>query len=159
MEEMHQTSFTYYENLSSQNKQLVSDFFNSMDVDGDGRNISEYTKLLEKKGYASWFTDHNLFQSLDKDGDGSLDFNEILTDAIFVDKYTLVTMKRPEENSANNEDTKKAWDSLCSQILYGGWSLLSWLICNIVASVSACGCGFRVGSSFLMEMVSFRHLM
>ncbi|KAK6914169.1 EF-hand domain [Dillenia turbinata] len=79
MESLRKIATTYYKKGSKQVKQLVTDFFNSMDINGDGKiNLHEFLSFMRQEGY-SQMSNSYFFKVLDKDGNNTLDFNEVLT--------------------------------------------------------------------------------
>ncbi|KAL5542632.1 hypothetical protein UlMin_010342 [Ulmus minor] len=78
MEELRSASMAYYKNSSQDFKEAANRFFQSMDTNGDRRvNSAEFARFLQQKGYTG--IDPNMFGQLDANGDGELDFNEVLT--------------------------------------------------------------------------------
>ncbi|KAK7859061.1 hypothetical protein CFP56_008751 [Quercus suber] len=78
MEELHMAASAYYRNASNELRQRATEFFNSMDTNGDGGvSFNEFVQFFVQNGY-NWI-DPNLFRSLDRNGDGTLDFFEVLT--------------------------------------------------------------------------------
>ncbi|KAH8480922.1 hypothetical protein H0E87_030982 [Populus deltoides] len=78
MEDIRRAAEAYYENLSDEKKRNARFSFNEIDIDGDGRiNLHEYVEYL-KKDNNTVLTHPSLFTALDKDGDGSLDFEETI---------------------------------------------------------------------------------
>uniref|UniRef100_A0A3N7F9Z2 EF-hand domain-containing protein n=1 Tax=Populus trichocarpa TaxID=3694 RepID=A0A3N7F9Z2_POPTR len=78
MEEVRRAAVAYYENLSEEKKRNARFSFNEMDKNGDGRiNLHEYLEYL-KKDNNTILTHPSLFTALDKDGNGSLDFEETI---------------------------------------------------------------------------------
>ncbi|KAL9344618.1 hypothetical protein Peur_062293 [Populus x canadensis] len=78
MEEIRRAAEAYYKNLSEEKKRNARFYFNEMDIDGDGRiNLDEYVEYL-KKDNNTVLTHPSLFTALDKDGNGSLDFEETI---------------------------------------------------------------------------------
>ncbi|KAH8480915.1 hypothetical protein H0E87_030975 [Populus deltoides] len=78
MEEVRRAAVAYYENLSEEKKRNARFSFNEMDKNGDGRiNLHEYLEYL-KKDNNTVLTHPSLFTALDKDGNGSLDFEETI---------------------------------------------------------------------------------
>ncbi|KAL6196796.1 hypothetical protein ACLB2K_032409 [Fragaria x ananassa] len=77
MEELNQAAIAYYNNGSQNLQILASDFFKSLDTNGDGGvSWSEFISFLQQSGYD---IDPDMFNELDQDGDGYLDFMEVLT--------------------------------------------------------------------------------
>ncbi|KAH7521981.1 hypothetical protein FEM48_Zijuj07G0089500 [Ziziphus jujuba var. spinosa] len=65
-------------NSSSSLRQLIWDFFQSMDTNHDGRvSFLEFTQFLQQNGYNR--VNPNIINNLDTDGDRCLDFYEVLT--------------------------------------------------------------------------------
>ncbi|XP_010471684.1 PREDICTED: uncharacterized protein LOC104751443 isoform X2 [Camelina sativa] len=79
MEELREAAVAYYNNGTEEQKNLARQFFRAMDVDGNGRvSLREYTDFLGKTaGLASFHPE--MFPTLDQNGDGQLDFTEVLT--------------------------------------------------------------------------------
>jgi hypothetical protein len=78
MEEIRRAAVAYYENQPAKNKKLARKAFKAMDKSRDGKiSLSEYVDYLKKKK-ASDFTHQSIFSLLDKDGNGSLDFEEAI---------------------------------------------------------------------------------
>ena len=78
MEELGLAAKAYFNNSSRDLQQLATNFFRSMDTNGDGRvTYHEFTQFLQQNGY-NW-VNSGMFAELDANGDGSLDFWEVLT--------------------------------------------------------------------------------
>ncbi|XP_030933846.1 uncharacterized protein LOC115959548 [Quercus lobata] len=78
MEELHMAASAYYSNASDELRQRATEFFNSMDTNGDGGvSFNEFVQFFVQNGYNRG--DPNFFRSLDRNGDGFLDFFEVLT--------------------------------------------------------------------------------
>ncbi|KAL9381917.1 hypothetical protein Peur_024952 [Populus x canadensis] len=78
MEEIRRAAVAYYEHLSENNKKLARKTFKSMDKNGDGKiSLLEYVDYL-KKNKATDFIHPGIFTAVDKDGNGSLDFEEAI---------------------------------------------------------------------------------
>ncbi|XP_061987657.1 uncharacterized protein LOC133706196 [Populus nigra] len=78
MEEIRRAAVAYYEHLSENNKKLARKTFKSMDKNGDGKiSLLEYVGYL-KKNKATDFIHPGIFTAVDKDGNGSLDFEEAI---------------------------------------------------------------------------------
>ncbi|KAJ6422681.1 hypothetical protein OIU84_027614 [Salix udensis] len=76
MEEIRRAAGAFYEHLPAKDKKLARKKFKAMDKSGDGQiSLREYEKYL-KKIKATDFTHQSLFRALDKDDNGSLDFDE-----------------------------------------------------------------------------------
>ncbi|KAJ6422685.1 hypothetical protein OIU84_027618 [Salix udensis] len=120
MEEIRRAAGAFYEHLPAKDKKLARKKFKAMDKSGDGQiSLREYEKYL-KKIKATDFTHQSLFRALDKDDNGSLDFDEAFLlfyimeistyeiccdcyggkkfthhgDATFCDNYTLLRQSR-----------------------------------------------------------------
>ncbi|XVF38484.1 hypothetical protein REPUB_Repub20aG0106100 [Reevesia pubescens] len=79
MDEIRETALAYYANLPESKKQKASEFFKSLDKDGDGKiDLQEYMDALNQRGIRKMSSD-SFFKELDKDGSGSLDFDEVIT--------------------------------------------------------------------------------
>ncbi|KAH8480925.1 hypothetical protein Peur_062283 [Populus x canadensis] len=78
MEEIRRAAVACYEHLPGKNKKLVRTTFKSMDKNGDGKiSLLEYVDYLKKKK-ATDFIHPSIFTAVDKDGNGSLDFEEAI---------------------------------------------------------------------------------
>ncbi|KAF3964034.1 hypothetical protein CMV_011635 [Castanea mollissima] len=78
MEELHMAALASYSNASNELRQLVQEFFNSMDTNGDRVVIfDEFVEFIGQN--VNIRADRNFFRCLDRNGDGLLDFNEVLT--------------------------------------------------------------------------------
>ncbi|KAK3187697.1 hypothetical protein Dsin_027258 [Dipteronia sinensis] len=78
MEELHEAARAYYKYGSDESKTMAMDFFRSMDENGDGIvSLIEFVEFLRQRGY--YWISPNLFTELDRNGDGCLDFWEVLT--------------------------------------------------------------------------------
>ncbi|KAI4353682.1 hypothetical protein L6164_002613 [Bauhinia variegata] len=79
MEEIRQAALAYFNNLSEKEKKIAHNFFKKMDADKDGNiSLDEYLKYLKKKGFPE-ISNPKIFQELDKDNNGCLDFEEAIT--------------------------------------------------------------------------------
>lgn len=79
MDELHEVATAYYNNGSMEQQNLVWQFFRAMDVDGNGRvSLQEYTEFLRRTAGLAW-VHPDMFRELDRNGDGQLDFWEVLT--------------------------------------------------------------------------------
>ncbi|XP_062119855.1 uncharacterized protein LOC133834301 [Humulus lupulus] len=93
MEEVRKIALAYYANLSDGQKEKVKSLFKEMAADGDEKvTLSEYENNFKKLGLScnipknsSLFKEifqerkTSFFMELDKNGDGSLDFEEFIT--------------------------------------------------------------------------------
>ncbi|KAM1484222.1 hypothetical protein TB2_035439 [Malus domestica] len=78
MEELHRAALAYYNNGDRNLQLLASNFFQSMDQNGDGIvNLAEFVTFLQQNGYG-WIG-RNFFYDLDRNLVGGLDFHEVLT--------------------------------------------------------------------------------
>ncbi|OMO68999.1 Calcium-binding EF-hand [Corchorus capsularis] len=82
MDEFQETALAYYANLPKSKKEEAIEFFRSLDRNGDGKiSIQEYKAALTEAGAGA--TDIaaslGLFKELDNDGNGTLDFDEVMT--------------------------------------------------------------------------------
>ncbi|KAH7856654.1 hypothetical protein Vadar_003962 [Vaccinium darrowii] len=65
--------------MSYDQQQMLLSFYRSIDINGDGRvSNQEFLKFLAENGY-NRYVPANLFKLLDKNNDGTLDFEECLT--------------------------------------------------------------------------------
>jgi Ca2+-binding EF-hand superfamily protein len=77
MEELHMAASAYYKNASPEVKKLAEDFFYSMDTDQDGQvSIDEFTDFFKQLDDSM---DRSFFAAFDRNGNGSLQFEEVLT--------------------------------------------------------------------------------
>ncbi|XP_061944805.1 uncharacterized protein LOC133668812 [Populus nigra] len=78
MEEIRRAAEAYYKHLPEEKKKSARDTFEAMDENEDGKiSLREYVDYL-KKNNNTVFTHPSLFTALDKDGNGSLDFEETI---------------------------------------------------------------------------------
>ncbi|KAB5512122.1 hypothetical protein DKX38_029150 [Salix brachista] len=78
MEEIRRAAAAYYENLPVANKRYARYIFSSMDKNGDGQiNLKEYLEYLDKDNKTA-LAHPSLFRALDKNNNGSLDFEEVI---------------------------------------------------------------------------------
>ncbi|KAF9661079.1 hypothetical protein SADUNF_Sadunf19G0030500 [Salix dunnii] len=76
MEAIRRAATAYYENLPVANKRYDRYIFSSMDKNGDGQiNLKEYLEYLSKDNKTA-LAHPSLFRALDKNNNGSLDFEE-----------------------------------------------------------------------------------
>jgi hypothetical protein len=76
MEEIRRAAGAYYENLPDEEKRNARFSFNEMDKNKDGKiNLDEYVEYLKKDNNTVL---PSLFTALDKDGNGTLDFDEAI---------------------------------------------------------------------------------
>ncbi|XP_061944031.1 uncharacterized protein LOC133668271 isoform X2 [Populus nigra] len=76
MEEIRRAAGAYYENLPDEEKRNARFSFNEMDKNKDGKiNRDEYVEYLKKDNNTVL---PSLFTALDKDGNGTLDFDEAI---------------------------------------------------------------------------------
>ena len=76
--ELHTAASAYFQFASNETRQRALEFFNSMDTNGDGGvSFNEFSQFIVQHGYAR--PNFNLFRSLDRDGNCSLDFTEFIT--------------------------------------------------------------------------------
>ncbi|XP_057772254.1 uncharacterized protein LOC130991855 isoform X2 [Salvia miltiorrhiza] len=74
MEGMREIARSYYERASEAERDSITQSFAKLDVDGDGRiSLAEF-----KKSVSSWLRAEAVFEKLDGNGDGCLDFDEFL---------------------------------------------------------------------------------
>ncbi|KAJ6422683.1 hypothetical protein OIU84_027616 [Salix udensis] len=78
MEEIRRAAGASYEHLREKDKKTAIKNFKAMDKNGDGQiSLREYVKYVKEKK-ATDFTDQSIFRALDKDDNGSLDFEEAI---------------------------------------------------------------------------------
>ncbi|XP_059446744.1 uncharacterized protein LOC132178314 [Corylus avellana] len=79
IEELHVAASAYYNNASSEVKQLAREFFESMDTNEDDTvSMDEFVEFF--KGYSNNnMYSKNHFTALDRNRDGCLQFREVLT--------------------------------------------------------------------------------
>jgi hypothetical protein len=78
MEGVSKAALAFYEKATEEQKKMATDFFKSMDIDGDGTiTLEEFEKAFKDKGFSKdKVTD--FFHKLDANGNGTLDFEEVL---------------------------------------------------------------------------------
>ncbi|KAG6737474.1 hypothetical protein POTOM_058998 [Populus tomentosa] len=78
MEGIRRAAGAYYDHLPDGKKKNAAKAFNAMDKNGDGKiSLLEYVDYLKKKK-ATGFAQQSIFRALDKDDNGSLDFEEAI---------------------------------------------------------------------------------
>ncbi|KAL8241232.1 hypothetical protein R6Q59_014587 [Mikania micrantha] len=113
MEELSKIAMAYYQASSDHLQKLAHDFFSAMDHDGDGKiDQREFLEFMREEGCGQ-MTDPFIFNQLDLDGNGTLDFVEKCDHthdnlSRFVDNYSLLEamiklksdeLKSPESRS------------------------------------------------------------
>ncbi|KAI3469865.1 hypothetical protein Pfo_026528 [Paulownia fortunei] len=89
MEELREIAKAYYRAGSQEVQAKAYEFYKSMDTDGDGKvNLSEFLAFMRQRGYSQMHNPH-AFQELDQDGNGTLDFSEVMT------LYYIIKSGRP----------------------------------------------------------------
>ncbi|CAN8324294.1 unnamed protein product [Cochlearia groenlandica] len=79
MDELNEAAIAYYNNGSTEQQNLSWQFFRAMDMDGNGHvSLQEYTDFLRRTAGLAW-VHPDMFRELDRNGDGQLDFWEVLT--------------------------------------------------------------------------------
>ncbi|KAI7747603.1 hypothetical protein M8C21_019119 [Ambrosia artemisiifolia] len=79
----------YYQASTDNLQKLARDFFSAMDHDGDGKiDLNEFMEFMKEEGY-SQMTNPFIFNQLDLDGNGTLDFVEVMT------VYYIIKSGRP----------------------------------------------------------------
>ncbi|KAM5553386.1 hypothetical protein ABKV19_025545 [Rosa sericea] len=80
MEQLHAAALAYYKHGSPELQGLAWSFFQSMDTNGDKRiSYSEFNDFLDQSGHRWILNDPNFFKKLDRNRDGGLDFEEVIT--------------------------------------------------------------------------------
>ncbi|KAG5224153.1 calcium-dependent protein [Salix suchowensis] len=78
MEEIRRAAMAYFEYLPVEDKKRARYIFDSMDENGDGQiNLDEYVEYLNKNN-KTVLTHPSMFRALDKNNNGSLDFEEVI---------------------------------------------------------------------------------
>ncbi|XP_076885880.1 uncharacterized protein LOC143535542 [Bidens hawaiensis] len=78
MEEISKIAMAYYQASTDHLQQLARDFFSTMDHDGDGKiDLREFLEFLKEQGCGQR-TNTFMFNQLDLDGNGTLDFFEVM---------------------------------------------------------------------------------
>ncbi|KAL8483212.1 hypothetical protein ACS0TY_026043 [Phlomoides rotata] len=79
MEELREIAKAHYQAASPQVQGLAYQFYQSMDTDRDGWvNLSEFLTFMRQEGYSHMHNPY-FFDELDRDGNGTLDFVEVMT--------------------------------------------------------------------------------
>ncbi|XP_075523841.1 uncharacterized protein LOC142556295 [Primulina tabacum] len=85
LEELRKIAKSYYYAGSQEVQNLAHKFFDSMDMDGDGKvDCSEFLEFMKEEGYTR-MQNPKFFKELDVDGNGTLDFDEVMT-AYYISK-------------------------------------------------------------------------
>ncbi|OMO68994.1 Calcium-binding EF-hand [Corchorus capsularis] len=82
MKEIREAAEAYHANLPQNEKTEATKILKSMDSDGDGKiNLKEFIDFVNKKksGPTLRYDFESLFKELDKDEDGTLEFEDVLT--------------------------------------------------------------------------------
>ncbi|XP_031374511.1 calmodulin-like [Punica granatum] len=80
MEELRNAALANYQSLTEKQKGLAKEFFKSMDTDGDGSvSLVEFLEFLQEAGMYNGTDSADMFKMFDRDGNGTLDFNEVIT--------------------------------------------------------------------------------
>ncbi|KAI4353677.1 hypothetical protein L6164_002608 [Bauhinia variegata] len=79
MEEIRQVALAYFNNLSEKEKKTARKFLEKMDADKDRKiSLNECLEYLKKEGFPE-ISNRKIFEELDKDNSGCLDFEEAIT--------------------------------------------------------------------------------
>ncbi|EYU38471.1 hypothetical protein MIMGU_mgv1a021889mg, partial [Erythranthe guttata] len=74
MEQVHLVAKAYYARATDEEKEKAKNYFRSLDVNRDGKiSLAEYRSPVNP-----YYASEAVFKCLDKNGDGSLDFEEFL---------------------------------------------------------------------------------
>ncbi|KAL8027138.1 hypothetical protein ABFS82_14G072500 [Erythranthe guttata] len=74
MEQVHLVAKAYYARATDEEKEKAKNYFRSLDVNCKGKvTLAEYKRLVNP-----YYASDALFKCFDKNGDGSLDFEEVL---------------------------------------------------------------------------------
>ncbi|CAA2988950.1 Ca2+ sensor (EF-Hand superfamily) [Olea europaea subsp. europaea] len=86
MERIKELAIAYYERATEEEKDTGRENFRRLDRNGDGKVC-----LLEfKKSVSSWLSSEKVFKQIDANGEGTLDFNDVL--AIYNMKMTNLSL-------------------------------------------------------------------
>ncbi|KAH6829936.1 hypothetical protein C2S53_020189, partial [Perilla frutescens var. hirtella] len=89
MEELREIAKSYYDEGSTEVQTKATLFFESMDGDDDKRvNLEEFLEFMRSQGY-NHMRNNSFFRLLDRDGNGSLDFTDVMT------LYYIIKSGRP----------------------------------------------------------------
>uniref|UniRef100_A0A6N2KM88 EF-hand domain-containing protein n=1 Tax=Salix viminalis TaxID=40686 RepID=A0A6N2KM88_SALVM len=122
MEAIRRAAAAYYENLPVANKRYARYIFSSMDKNGDGQiNLKEYVEYLDKDNKTA-LSHPSLFRALDKNNNGSLDFEEVIV------LYYITQTGRARFCKSCNTFLTDVYFS-CSQCFFKGDSVSTYEIC------------------------------
>ncbi|KAI7747600.1 hypothetical protein M8C21_019116 [Ambrosia artemisiifolia] len=89
MEELSKIAMAYYQASTDHLQTLARDFFSAMDHDGDGKiDLREFLEFMKEEG-CHQMTNPFMFNQLDLDRNGTLDFVEVMT------LYYIIKSGRP----------------------------------------------------------------
>lgn len=84
MKEIREVARAYYNGADKEEKELAQKLFETLDEDGDGKvTLKEYKKRVNP-----FFSNTHIFKQLDQNGNGTLDFDEVLA-LYYMDKVSI----------------------------------------------------------------------